>query len=236
MELRRVENKSIKSKRKLLPIFVCILITVPIACAYIYEQDLNILAQTIIDLAVMDENFDDILPGEDPPGWVEGSGNWTAVDDGGNIVYYQDDDSASESLSISTTGDINWVNYTYEVDLKFVEGNTKKDNRGVVLCFRHQGENNYYWLALREFQDTLELYKHGTGGGGNLVASTSYTLVTDTWYHVNITIRGDIVDVSIDDIPYFTSTIMNGSYDYGSVGIGTIYYKAMFDNIYVELI
>jgi hypothetical protein len=78
----------------------------------------------------------------------------------------------------------------------------------------------------------LEL--HNRGDGSHIIASTSCTLVPDVWYHVNITIIGQIVDVSIDGIPYFTGVDMNGAFDSGNVALGTSYYKVMFDNIYVE--
>ena len=184
----------------------------------------------------MDEDFEDVTPGEDPPGWEEESGNWYAVNESGNIVYYQDDDGDHEALSISTTGDPSWTDYIFEVDLKFVEGNPTKSDRAALLVYRYTNGNDYYFLALREAQDQLEVYKHGTGGGGHLVGSTSCTLVQDTWYHVNITIIGNNVWISIDDIPYFTNLDMQGAHNSGMVGIGTEYYKVMFDDIYVELI
>ena len=68
-----------------------------------------------------------------------------------------------------------------------------------------------------------------------MVASTSCTLVQDTWYHVNVTIIGQNVWVSIDDVPYFTNQAMNGVFDTGNVAIGTSYYKVMFDNILVDI-
>ena len=52
---------------------------------------------------------------------------------------------------------------------------------------------------------------------------------------MNITIRGDNVWASIDDIYCFSNLAMDGSHSQGSVGIGTEYYKVMFDNIIVEL-
>ena len=67
-----------------------------------------------------------------------------------------------------------------------------------------------------------------------MVASTSFTLVQDTWYHVNVTIIGQNAWVTVDDVPFFTNQAMNGAFDTGNVAIGTSYYKVMFDNILVE--
>ena len=227
-------KKNDKRRIKFLIAILIPILIVPVVYAYVYEQGNNNLTQTIIDLALMDEDFDDVPPGSDPPGWAENNGNWTAYDDGGNIVYYQDDDGPKEALSLSTTGNTSWTDYSFTVDVKFIEGNPTKSDRGALLVYRYTGGNDYYFLALREAQDELEVYKHGTAGGGHLVSTASCTLVQDTWYHVNITIVGNNVWISIDDTPYFTNLDMRGDQTSGSVGIGTEYYKVMFDNIYVD--
>jgi len=59
-------------------------------------------------------------------------------------------------------------------------------------------------------------------------------LLINTSCHLNIIIHGEIVDVSINDTLYFNIVIINDAYPSGSLGIGTRYYKVMFDNIYVE--
>jgi len=228
----QIEKNDKRRIRYLIAILIPIMIIVPVVYAFVYEQDNNNLTQMIIDQALMDEDFNDLPPGSDPPGWDPVDGNWTIVDDNGTLVYYQDDNSDKESLSITITGNVSWANYTYEVDVKFVEGNTKKDDRGALLLFRYQGGNKYYFLWMKEYLDVLELHNHGDGA--HLVASISCTLVPNTWYHVNITIIGQLVDVSIDDISYFTGVYMNGVFDTGNVAIGTSYYKVMFDNIYVD--
>ena len=235
-ELTKERKNSEPSNRKYYPLFLFMLISVPLVYSYVFDQNIHSIGQMILDVTtpLMDEDFDDLPPGSDPPGWDPLDGTWSTADDGGNIVYYQDDNSDKEALSISTTGNSSWTDYTYEVDLKFVEGNTKKDERGALLLFRYQGGNNYYFLWLQEGLDTLELHNHGDGA--HIVTSTSCTLLQDTWYHVNITIIGQSVWVSINYTPYFTDVDMSGSYNTGNVAIGTSYYKVMFDNILVEQI
>ncbi len=227
------EQKSVE-KKFFITLLLIIIISFNGVYAYKYQQGSHTVTQRILVSTYMDEDFDDLPPGTDPPGWEEQDGNWTTVDDNGNIVYFQDDKSDKEALSISATGNETWENYTYQVDLKFVEGNTKKDDRGALLIFRYQGGNSYYYMWMKEAQDELELYNHGAEGGGLAVTTTSCTLVPDVWYHVNITIVGQIVDVSIDGTPYFSNVDLNGAYDYGSVAVGTRYYRIMFDNILVE--
>lgn len=222
------------STKKIALIILIMMVSVPFVFGYVFDQDLHSIGQMILDIgtALMDEDFDDLPPGTDPPGWDTSDGNWTTVNDNGNIVYYQDDNSNKEALSISTSGNSSWTDYVFEADLKFVEGNPNKADRGALLLFRYQGGNSYYFLWLKEAQDTLEL--HNRGDFAHMVASTSCTLVQDTWYHVNVTIIGQNAWVSIDDVPFFTKQAMNGAFDTGNVAIGTTYYKVMFDNILVE--
>jgi hypothetical protein len=230
----KIQTKNpLKTKLQVI-ILIPLLIAVPFVYAYVFEQSNNNVSQTIIHILLMEEDFDDVPPGEDPPGWEEEAGTWAAYNDSGNIVYYQNDTSPKEALTISTTGNTSWTDYTYTVDLKFDEGQTIKQDRGALLVYRYSGGNDYYFLALREARDELEVYKHGTAGGGHLVGTTTCTLVQDTWYHVNITIIGNFVWISIDGTPYFTNLDMQGTQSSGSVGIGTEYYKVMFDNINVD--
>ena len=227
-------SNQLVATKKITPIILIMMMSVPFVFGYVFDQGFQSVGQMILDIgtALMDEDFDDLPPGIDPLGWDTNDGNWTTVNDNGNIVYYQDDNSDKESLSISTTGNSSWTDYVFEVDLKFVEGNPTKSERGALLLFRYQGGNNYYFLWLKEAQDTLEL--HNRGDMAHMVASTSCTLVQDTWYHVKVTIIGQNAWVTIDDVPYFTSQAMNGAFDTGNVAIGTSYYKVMFDNILVE--
>ena len=111
-------------------------ISAPIVFGYVYDQDIQSIGQMIIDLgtAVMDEDFDTTPPGEDPPGWEEDRGDWYTVDDGGNNVYYQNDDGDKEALSISTTGNTSWTDYSFLVDLKFDTGPSNK--QGLCTCYR----------------------------------------------------------------------------------------------------
>ena len=235
LEIRETEGVKYISREKLFPAIFLLFICIPISYAYIFEQNNHNISQLILDSGVMDEDFDEVVPGEDPPGWSEESGDWYAVDDGGNMVYYNDDDADAEALTISTTGDTSWTDYTFTVDVKFIEGPVNKANRGALIVYRYTSGNDYYYLAMREAQDVLEVYKHGSDSVGHRVGSVSCTLVQDTWYSVNITIRSNNVWISVDDNPYFTKLDMQGAHSQGSIGIGTKYYKVMFDNIYVEL-
>jgi len=130
---------------------------------YVFEQEIHSVGQIILDSALINEDFDDLPPGSDPPGWDPLDGTWSTVDDDGNIVYYQDDNSDKEALSISATGNTSWTDYTFEVDVKFIEGNLNKDDRGALLLFRYQGGNSYYFLWMKEGLDTLELHNRGDG-------------------------------------------------------------------------
>lgn len=217
-------------------VFILLMSTIPVAYSYIMEAQSQTQHQMIINIELLHEDFSEHEPGSEPDNWYPLDGNWTLQLDGDNLVYYQGDNSDKEALSISTIGDSSWVNYRYEVDIKFIERNTKKNDAGALLLFHYQGSNSYYYLWIKEYQNQLELYNHGAEGGGLAKATAPYILDTDIWYHVTITINEDIVNVEIDGLNVFTDINMNGTYQYGSVAIGTRYYKTMFDNINVEII
>lgn len=219
---------------RVLPVALVFLAVFPAALAYMHEGNIHDLTQRILNEVWIDEDFEDISPGMDPTDWVELSGNWTTVDEGGNNVYYQSDSREKKALSMPTTGNYSWVSYYYEADIKFVDGNPKKKDRGALLLFRYKGGNSYYFLWLKEHLDQLELYNHGAEGGGNAIAIAQCNLEQGVWYHVKISINGQMARVSLDDIPVFRDVDMGGSYDEGGVGMGTRYYRVKFDNIHVE--
>jgi hypothetical protein len=235
--IKNSRNSFTIKKKRFTGIFIfSLFISAPFVHAYVYQNQSQTIIQTILDLAALDEHFDDVAPGEDPTGWTEDKGSWEVVDDGGELVYYQSNDGVKDAFSIPTSGNTSWTNYTFTVDLKLVECPTNKPDCGAILAYRYSGGNDYYYIALREARDEIEVYKHGPPGGGHLIGIVSFTLVQDTWYSVNITIRSNNVWISVDDTPCFTNLDMQGAHSNGNVGIGTEYYKVMFDNIHVELL
>lgn len=233
-KLREKVSEKKGARINFLYLLIIFLLTTPFVYAYFHQQDNQYFAQTILNAVLMDQDFDELPPGANPPAWAPIDGTWSTTDDGGNIVYYQDDNADKEALSISTTGNTSWTDYTYEVDVKFVDGNTKKDERGALLLFRYQGGNSYYFIYIKEYMNVVELHNHGDGA--HMVKSASCDLEPDTWYHICITIIDDMVDVTMNDVSYFEDLDINGSFANGNIAIGTSYYKVMFDNIYVDAI
>ena len=179
------------------------------------------------------EDFDDLPPGFDPPEWNDLDGIWYVEDDGtGNMVYYQQDLPEEEAISISVIGNTSWVNYFYSVDVRFIQGQISRPDRGALLIFHYTGGNDYYYLFMKENLDVLELHSHGDVA--HIVASTPFTMIRDTWYSVNITIVNDLVNVTINGIPCFTNVDMLLMLPGGTIGIGTSHYRVMFDNIIVK--
>jgi hypothetical protein len=227
LELREKEVVKNRSGSRLLVMSVLFLLTTPFVYAYIFQQNGQNFTQTILNIPLMDQDFDDLPPGSNPPDWSPIGGAWATVEDNGNIVYYQDDNADKEALSISATGNTTWTDYTFNVDVKFVEGNTKRNDRGALLLFRYQGGNNYYFVWMKEYIDKIELHNHGDGA--HMIDSVDCVLIPDTWYHVVIRIVGNTVDVYINGISYFNHVDMGSAFNTGSVAVGTSYYKVMFD-------
>jgi predicted ABC-type exoprotein transport system permease subunit len=66
-----------------------ILFSTPLAYSYVFEQQQQAMSQTIINLELLDDDFSGHPPGSAPDNWYPLDGNWTLVNDGGNLVYYQ---------------------------------------------------------------------------------------------------------------------------------------------------
>jgi len=240
LDLTIINNKAKRESEEsaLILLKACLISTILIlplmVSAYFFENGSQSMFQLIINRNIlMIEDFDELTPPQNPPGWSQIDGNWTTCYDGGNVVYQQDDESDKKALTIATTYNETWYNFTYHVRLKFITGNDKKPDAGALLIFRYVNGNTYYYLRIEQYSDSMKLYEKGGEGEGLLRGSANIVVDEGVWYSFKIRIDGQIVNVWVDDIPYLTNIDMRGSIKSGQVGVGTRYYKCYFDDIMV---
>ena len=77
---------------------------------------------------------------------------------------------------------------------------------------------------------------HNCCEDAHMIQSTPCKLLQEVWYHVSITITGNNVYVSINDVYYFAGINMGDTLAYDNIALGISYYKVMYDNIYVDMI
>jgi len=198
--------------------------------AFLYQQDQGIVTQTIINVLFFDD-FNEHIPPEAPDGWRILAGTWQTATDG-STVYEQIDTSVVSSGSAA--GSTTWTDYFFEVKVKFVRAGSVA-YRGAILAFRCQNSLNYYFLGIAEDRDLLLLYRR-VWGFDILIASNSSTIVPNRWYTVRIKIEGQVINVWIDGVRYFTDQNSGGAIASGEIGLGTRYYHCRFDDVKVSAV
>ena len=146
------------------------------------------------------------------------------------LLHVWEEPSASNIISVA--GQPTWTDYTFQVQLKFLEEEGGATKEGASLLFRFQDASNYYYLFAVETTNELELHRI-IGDVDELISSTSIALTQSQWYTVAIKIIGQTIAVWVDDVQYFSNLSSGGALADGQIGLGTKDYWCRFDNVLV---
>ncbi len=152
---------------------------------------------------------------------------------GGGIWSIDGDDLVQSSLATDVHmefGDTAWEDY--EINLE-----ARKDggNEGFLILFRAPDSDNFYWLNLGGWGNTLHAIEKEVNGGRSVVTSqVSGSINTDQWYNIRIRCEGNNFQVWLDDSPLFNYTDTDNPYMTGEIGLGTWATQARYRNIEVN--
>ncbi|MBE0512585.1 DUF1080 domain-containing protein [Candidatus Bathyarchaeota archaeon] len=208
-------------------IFLCLLFPTTVLSLQQYAATVNMTVGLFFD------NFNEHTPPEAPDRWTVYSGTWQTATDG-TTVYAQTQKNVDRTVSMA--GDTNWTDYVFQVKVKFVFPPGTPPGTGAILFFRFQDTSNYYFLAMAEDKDELLLYRRIGDVEEQIGLPASITLVENQWYDVRISIEGQIINVRIDDVQYFTNQESGGTLTTGAIGVGTKRYSCSFDDVNVNSI
>lgn len=169
--------------------------------------------------------FDDFTDGNDTtPLWTKSSGTWSIAVDGSN-VYAQ---TSTNIEAVATAGDVTWTDGAVSARVKIVSNGTGSTGAGVI--FRHQDDNNYYFLQLREPDDQVRLWKKQSGSWTQL-ASVARTLSTGVFYTVDINLSGSLIEAYLDGETTPVISLTNASFSSGRLGLRAANASARFDDV-----
>jgi len=222
-------EKTQRCKVKILPLILICSIIFPVAYAYVYEQGSHAVNQTILDIFLLFDDFNEHTPPEAPDGWTPYVGTWQTVSDG-STVYEQTD--TSQARAISYIGNISWTDYEFEVNTTLITAGTGTA-RGALLLFRVQDVSNYYFLAILDDLDQVRLYRR-IGGSDILIQTLNINVPSGTWLNVRIRIEGQTINVWGNDNPFFTDVPSGGNLNNGFITLSTRFYHCRFDDVIVS--
>lgn len=160
--------------------------------------------------------FDDFSDGNSD-GWQEYSpdGYWSI--NNGEYYGYSPRQTPSHTL-LSTVGDISWNNYSFEVDVKGIDGVGKS-----VVFYVDNNQNGYVVNLQGGYSNggnkLILAYKQSLDNeNAQLITSTSYTNSANIWYHIRIEVKNENlitknIKVFVNDEP-----IIETFSNYGSTG------------------
>lgn len=164
-----------------------------------------------------DFNDGDALGWTEMPNQIGSTANWSVT----NGVY-----DSSTSGGAAYFGDTNWVDYTVQTDIRYING----AGNDAGLLFRVQDENNWYQFRLRNGEIRLISRVNGAVNAG--IASMPITIQPDTWYQLKVVVYGDTVQAYLDNdliFDYSGLQLAHGAVGYLDDGV-----HAQYDNLLVD--
>lgn len=171
------------------------------------------------------DNFDD----GNADGWQSsGAGNWFVE----NNQYVVQMEPNIKLRAFSVTGDPNWSNFVYEVELNGAEGVDK------TIVARYQDEQNWYALNLRSTPFNDLTLSREEAGQHTILAAAGFNNEIGEWHHLIWTFYNNQITASVDGLPLIAyletgSTLANGRIGLGgwtgSWGVNSV----VFDNVVV---
>lgn len=126
-------------------------------------------------------------------------------------------------------GDTGWDDYELTLQAQKDGG-----SEGFLIVFRAPDSDNFYWLNLGGWGNTLHaIQKEVNGGRSTVTSSISGSINTGQWYDIRIRCEDNNIQVWLDDSPLFDYTDTGSSYLTGNIGVGTWATQARFRNIEV---
>ncbi len=154
--------------------------------------------------------------------WSDGMGNWSL--DGDELVQ--------SSLATDVRllfGNTSWTDYEYTLEAKKTGG-----DEGFLIIFRSDGDDDFYWLNLGGWGNTIHVLEKSIGGDrGRVGPEVEGSIAADQWYDIRIRCEYNRFRVWLDSNEIIDYTDTNSPHLSGQVGVGTWATTARFRNITV---
>ncbi len=112
-------------------------------------------------------------------GWRVFNGVWNT-----NAGIYQQISAALDCRT--TTGNTNWANYTLSLRARRVSG-----AEGFLILFNWQDDNNWTWLVLGGWGNTLHGIEQSVNGAKTILGTrVAGSIATNVWYDISVVVSG----------------------------------------------
>lgn len=166
--------------------------------------------------------FSDEFENGSSAGWTNNGGEWSSVQGETSKVYQQSSSNGGAELIAGSNA---WTDYSFEADVKLISGD------GAMLDFRHQDNQNFYYLYMSE--SYIRLMKQNGSAQDWLKAYDGPSLDVSRFVHLKIDVIGNQIRVYKDGDLVIETTDDNGYIPSGKVALATWASSAQFDHVAV---
>lgn len=166
--------------------------------------------------------FSDEFENGSAAGWTNNGGEWSSVQGETSKVYQQSSSNGGAELIAGSNA---WTDYSFEADVKLISG------AGAMLDFRHQDNQNFYYLYMSE--SYIRLMKQNGSAQDWLKAYDGPSLDVSRFVHLKIDVIGNQIRVYKDGDLVIETTDDNGYIPSGKVALATWASSAQFDHVAV---
>ena len=145
--------------------------------------------------------------GQGTNGWRILNGTWSA---GAGLLQQS---SVATTDCRATAGSTNWANYTISLRARKTGG-----SEGFIVMFNWLDDNNWTWLNIGGWGNTLTGIEQNTGGTKTILGTRSSQVVsTNTWYDISVVLAGTrmqcyINGTLVQDVSYSSGLIASSTY------------------------
>lgn len=144
--------------------------------------------------------------------------------------YVENGEYVGDALTFTSTtsaGDINWTNYSLDVDMMGEAGIDK------VIWFRYLNDATNYQVNIRSSFNDINICR----GGGSICTAYPFPNTNNTWYHLKIIVEGAHILVYVNGTLLIDYVDTSGNVvTHGKIGFWGYYSKVHFDNVVVRKI
>lgn len=180
------------------------------------------------------DDFTDYDLGMAPPPvvWEVQDGTWLVMDDAGNPILQQADDTLGNPTDPRILLVLDGFNDfgTAGVTAKIRPDSGSKD---IGVIFRAQDVQNYYLFRVDGTAGTAGFFKREAGVYSSLGPETPFVVSMGTWYEFNVVAIGSNFRAYIDGA--FVNSASDGTYASGMLGLRTHTTAASFDDVCVSV-
>ncbi|MBN1795599.1 MAG: DUF1080 domain-containing protein [Sedimentisphaerales bacterium] len=151
---------------------------------------------------------------------------------GGGIWSIDGSDLVQSSMATDVHmefGNSSWTDYEFTLQAKKDSG-----NEAFLILFRAADSDNFYWLNIGGWGNTLHAIEKEVNGSRSTVTSqVSGSITTGQWYDIKVRCEDNNIKTWLDEDLLFDYTDSSSPHLAGAVGVGTWSTQARFRNIEV---